>query len=504
MPHKNITILIGGFMERFDIYEDIALRTGGDIYVGVVGPVRTGKSMFITKFMESLVLPNMVNKFSKERAIDELPQSAEGKTVMTTQPKFVPNEAVKISLNNIDMRVRLIDCVGYMINGALGQSEGDKPRLVKTPWSNKEMPFEDAAEIGTKKVIEEHSTIAVLLTTDGTISDIPRSNYVVSEERVASELIAQDKPFVVIVNSTAPNSPEAVNLANTLSQKYGTSAIALNVKEMNEGDIENIFSKILLEFPIKSVKAKMPEWLQALPYDNDIIKAIVGEIKRFGENVTKVGEVDRTAIAFTENEDFEEISVEKVQMGEGTVYFDIKPKQQLFYKVLSRECGYEINGDWELVTYLRDLAFAKREYDKIASALEQVKQTGYGIVEPRRDDIQLEEPVIVKQGGRFGVKIKANAPSLHIMAVDVETEVNPLVGTEEQSKDLVSYIAKQCESDPEAIWQTNMFGKSLQSLVCDGIRGKSQQMPVEAQRKMRKTLGRIVNEGKGGIICILL
>ncbi len=491
-------------MEKFDIYEEIAMRTGGDIYVGVVGPVRTGKSMFITKFMENLVIPNIVNKFSKERAIDELPQSAEGKTIMTTQPKFVPNEAVHINLNNCEMNVRLIDCVGYMINGALGHEENEKPRLVKTPWSNSEMPFEEAAEIGTKKVIEEHSTIGILLTTDGTISDIPRANYLEAEERVASELINCGKPFVTIVNSTHPDAQETKNLAKSLSEKYNCSAITLNVKEMSNEDIENIFAKVLLEFPIKSIKAKMPDWLQALPYDNDIIKSIIGEIKKFGVDVTKVGQIDRTAIAFNENTDFEPITVDSVKMGEGTVYFNIKPKQGLFYKVLSNACGYCIKDDYELVTYLRDLAFAKKEYDKLASALEQVKQTGYGIVEPSIDEIELDEPQIVKQGGRFGVKLKANAPSLHIMAVDVETEVNPLVGTQSQSEELVNYLNEQCEKDPNAIWQTNMFGKSLQSLVSDGIHSKVFQMPTEAQRKMRKTLGRIVNEGKGGIICILL
>ena len=491
-------------MERFDIYEDIVKRTGGDIYVGVVGPVRTGKSMFITKFMESLVIPNIVNKYSKERAIDELPQSAEGKTVMTTKPQFVPNEAVQINLDNVDMKVRLIDCVGYMINGALGHAEGDKPRLVKTPWNDKELPFEVAAEIGTKKVIEDHSTIGILLTTDGTISDIPRSSYEQAEERVASELIEKGKPFIAIVNSTDPQSETAQNLASNLSKKYGCNAMALNVKEMTKNDIENIFAKILLEFPIKSIKAKMPEWLQALPYDNDIIRAIIGEIKKFGENISKVGEVDSTAKVFSGFDDFEEITVEKVQMGDGTVYFDVKPKQQLFYKVLSNECGYEIKNDYELITYLRDLAYAKQEFDKISNALEQVKQTGYGIVEPKRDEIVLDEPQIVKQGGRYGVKIKANAPSLHIMAVDVETEVSPLVGTEEQSKDLVNYLSEQCEKDSNAIWQTNMFGKSLESMVCDGIHNKVFQMPTEAQRKMRKTIGRIVNEGKGGVICILL
>ena len=491
-------------MERLNIYEEIAKRSGGDIYVGVVGPVRTGKSMFITKFMENLVIPNMVNKFSKERTIDELTQSGEGKTIMTTQPKFVPNEAVKINLDNVEMKVRLIDCVGYMINGALGHEENDKPRLVKTPWNTKEIPFEDAAEIGTKKVIEEHSTIGILLTTDGSISDIPRSSYLQAEERVAAELTNHGKPFVTVINSLNPNSPDVANLANSLSQKYNCATIALNVKEMTTADIENIFAKVLLEFPIRSIKAKMPDWLQALPFDNEIIKNIIEEVKRFGKDVTKIGHVDRTAVAFADDNNFEPISLDTIKMGEGTVYFNVRPKQDLFYRVLSSECGCSINNDYELVTYLRDLVYAKKEYDKIANALEQVKETGYGIVEPRFDEIELDEPQIVKQGSRFGVKLKANAPSLHIMSVNVETEVSPLVGTQAQSEELVTYLSEQCEKDPTSIWQTNMFGKSLKSMVCDGIRSKVYQMPTEAQRKMRKTLGRIVNEGKGGIICILL
>lgn len=491
-------------MDRFEIYDDISRRTGGDIYVGVVGPVRTGKSTFITNFMEKLVIPNIVNKFSKERAIDELPQSAEGKTVMTTQPKFVPNEAAHVSIAGANMNVRLIDCVGYMISGAMGQAEGDKPRLVKTPWSNEELPFEKAAEIGTKKVIEEHSTIAILLTTDGTIADIPRESYEVAEERVASELIAKGKPFVTIVNSVNPTNANTIALANELSQKYNCYAMALNVKELTENDIENIFAKILLEFPIKSIKAKMPSWLEALPYDDEIISNIIKEVKGFSENITKIGEVNKTATVFDASDDFEPITVDTVNMGDGTVYFNIKPKQQLFYKVLSNQCGYNISNDFELVTYLKDLAYAKKEYDKIASALEQVKTSGYGIVEPKVDEIVLDEPQVVKQGSRYGVKIKANAPSLHIVAVDVETEVSPLVGTMEQSKDLAEYLSSKFEENPNAIWQTNMFGKSLESLVKDGIHTKVFQMPVDAQRKMKKTLGRIVNEGKGGIICILL
>lgn len=491
-------------MERFDIYDDIRARTNGDIYVGVVGPVRCGKSMFISKFMQNLVIPNIDNKHSKERTIDELPQSAEGKTIMTTQPKFVPAEAVEINVNNVVMKVRMIDCVGYMISGALGHEENDKPRLVKTPWSNKEMPFEEAAEIGTKKVICEHSSIGVMLTTDGSITDLARANYVDAEEKVVAELKKTNKPFVIVLNSIHPDDEATQNLASSLEEKYDVSVIPLNVAELSNHDISNIFEKVLLEFPIRSLKVKIPDWLRALPYDDPIITTVINEVKKFGEGVTKIGQIDRTNVAFLDNDDFEPLVVGNIKMGEGCILFDVKPKQQLFYKVLSNQCGTKIEDDYHLVRYIRELAHAKTEYDKIAEALEQVNQNGYGIVTPKLEDMTLESPQIVKTGNRFGVKLKAIAPSLHIMKVDVETEVSPLVGTEEQSKDLVKYFQEELETNPDAVWQTNMFGKSLHGLVSDGINSKITTMPVEAQRKMRKTLGRIVNEGKGGIICILL
>lgn len=491
-------------MENYQIYEDIATRTNGDIYIGVVGPVRCGKSMFISKFMQNLVIPNIKNKHSKERAIDELPQSAEGKTIMTTQPNFVPNEAVKVSIGNANMNVRLIDCVGYMISGAMGHEENQKPRLVKTPWSDTEMPFEQAAELGTKKVIEEHSTIGFVITTDGTISDIARESYVEAEERIIEEVKATDKPFVVIVNSTKPRSADTVNLTKTLSEKYGAPVIALDVMKMSEEEIERVFEKVLLEFPIKTFKANMPDWLQALPFEDPLIQNVIEEIKKFGDNASKVGEIDKTYVAFMENENFEPLVVGKMELGEGSVVFDVTPKQHLFYKVISNQCGYEIPDDYALVNYIRELAFAKREYDKLAFALEQVKENGYGIVNPSVEEMTLEDPQIVKQGSRFGVKLRASAPSLHIMKVDVETEVSPIVGTQQQSEDLVKYMMDEFEKDPASIWETNMFGRTLHSMVNDGIQSKIVMMPLEAQRKMRKTLGRIVNEGKGGIICILL
>lgn len=491
-------------MERFEIYEDIKQRTNGDIYIGVVGPVRSGKSMFISRFMQNLVIPNIDNKQIKDRAIDELPQSAEGKTIMTTQPKFVPESAVAINVDNIQMNVRLVDCVGYLISGAMGHVEDDKPRLVKTPWSEKEMPFEEAAEIGTKKVITEHSSIGILVTTDGSISDLSRASYIDAEERVVKELKQTNKPFVVVVNSTNPQGEQAQNLAQSLSKKYDVSALALNVKELTVSDIENIFERVLLEFPIKSLKVKMPDWLCALDAEDQMIKQIIEEVKKFGEGAEKIGQVDKTNVAFLESEDFEPLTVSSIKMGEGVIEFDVKPKQSLFFKVLSRQCGTEIKDDYHLVRYIKELAFAKQEYDKLALALDQVNENGYGIVVPKLESMVLESPQIVKQGNRYGVKIKASAPSLHIMKVDVETEVNPLVGTEEQSKDLVQYLQDEFDTNPQAVWQTNMFGKTLHDLVSEGMSNKINAMPLEAQRKMRRTLGRIVNEGKGGIICILL
>lgn len=491
-------------MEKYEIYDDIKTRTNGDIYIGVVGPVRVGKSTFITQFMKKLVVPNITEKNSKDRTVDELPQSADGKTIMTTQPHFVPNEAVKIKVANADMKVRMIDCVGYLVSGVMGHIEDDKPRLVKTPWSEDEMPFEEAAELGTKKVMEEHSTIGLVVTTDGSVTEIPRANYIEAEERVIAEMQSTQKPFVIVLNSKNPASPETKKLASSLSEKYDVPVVPLNAQELKEGDVDKIFEKLLGEFPIKSIQVKMPKWLRALSYDNEIIGELANEVKRLGSQVTKLSHMDKNQLAFTESESFDPITFSNIELGEGVVKFNVIPKEGLFYKVLSRECGYEIADDYELVGYMKELAVAKLEYDKFKNALEEVKQTGYGIVEPRKEDFELGEPEIIKQGSRFGVKLKASAPSLHIMRVDVETEVTPLVGTEDQSQDLAKNLMEQFESEPETIWDTNILGRSLYSLIGDNINSKIVMMPAEAQRKMRKTLGRIVNEGKGGVICILL
>lgn len=492
-------------MEKYQIYEDIQTRTNGDIYLGVVGPVRVGKSTFISQFMQKLVIPNIENKNVKQRAIDELPQSADGKTVMTTQPKFVPNEAVKITVaDKINLKVRMIDCVGYLVSGAMGVSENNKPRLVKTPWSDEEMPFEQAAEIGTKKVIEDHSTIGIVLTTDGSVTDIERANYVEAEERVVKEMKACQKPFVMVLNCKNPNSAESKKLAQNLAEKYDCQIVAMNVAEMKDADVDRIFEKMLLEFPVKSIKVNMPKWLQALSFSNPIIEEIVKEVKNFGNNVKKIGDAKKDTVVFMESDSFDPITFSNVEMGEGIIKFNVIPKENLFYKVLSDACGFEINDDYELVSYIKDLAVAKVEYDKLKDALDQVEQTGYGIVVPSKNEYTLENPEVVKQGGKYGVKIKASAPSLHIVKVDVETEVTPLVGTESQSQDLVAYLSEKFENDPDGIWDTNLLGKSLYSLIDDNIGTKILAMPADAQRKMKKTLGRIINEGKGGVLCILL
>ncbi len=492
-------------MEKYQIYEDIKTRTNGDIYVGVVGPVRVGKSTFISEFMKKLVIPNIENNNVKQRAIDELPQSADGKTVMTTQPKFVPNEAVKISVaDKINLKVRMIDCVGYLISGAMGTTENNKPRLVKTPWSDEEMPFEKAAEFGTKKVIEDHSTIGIVLTTDGSVTDIDRANYISAEERVVAEMKECGKPFVIVLNCKNPNSNDSKKLAQNLSEKYQAQVVAMNVADMKEADVDKIFEKVLMEFPVRSVKVNMPKWLQALSFSNPIITEIVQEIKKFGSGIRKVGDAKKDTVVFTESESFDPITFSNIEMGDGVIKFNVIPKENLFYKVLSDECGFAINDDYELVSYIKNLAIAKIEYDKLKNALEEVEETGYGIVVPSKDEYVLQQPEVVKQGNKFGVKIKATAPSLHIIKVDVETEVTPLVGSETQSQDLVDYLSQRFESDPEGIWETNLLGKSLYSLIDDNISSKIVMMPADAQRKMKKTLGRIINEGKGGVLCILL
>ena len=492
-------------MESFDLYNDIATRTGGDIYVGVVGPVRTGKSTFIKKFMETLVIPKIENQHKRQRAIDEMPQSADGRTIMTTQPKFVPSDAVRISLSEgMKVNVRMIDCVGYLIDGALGHEENDKPRLVHTPWSDREIPFEQAAEIGTSKVINEHSTIGIMVTTDGSITDIERAKYIDAEERVVNELKNIGKPFMIVLNSKNPKAEETLKLKDALSLKYGVPVSAQNVLEITQEDIAEIMESILMEFPIKLIEANIPKWMQALTIGSDIIKTAIDAIKSISGQVVKMKDFKNLETLFVENEYFEPTKSISVEFGQGKIEVDFDAKPDLFYKVLSEECGTDVKDDFNLLAYVKKLKFAKCEYDKIKCALDSVKEKGYGIVSPTMEEMILEEPQITKQGSKYGVKLKASAPSLHIMKVDVETEINPIIGSEQQSQDMVNYLLSEFENNKNGIWSTNMFGKSLDVLVNEGINGKLVALPEEAQIKLRKTLTRIINEGKGGVICILI
>ena len=487
-----------------NIYLDIAKRTNGDVYIGVVGPVRCGKSTFIQKFIQNFVLDNIANKHDRARANDELPQASEGNMVMTTKPQFVPNEAVKVKINNTIMSVRLIDSVGFMVDGALGAYENDKPRLIKTPWSEEAIPFVQAAVIGTEKVIKEHSTIAIAVTTDGSFTDIPRENYVEAERRTIKQLQATGKPFVVILNTNLPEDEMVKKMANNMQEEYQAPVLVMNVNELKKEDVDKIMTEILKEFPLEVVNIKIPKWLKPLPTDNPTVKEILDTIMVAIGETGRIGEYDTNKVLFDNSDSFEPILNSSVEMGNGSISFEVVPKPDLFYKVLSYSCGMEIKDDYELVGCLKDLTTAKKKYDKISSALDKVNETGYGIVIPSIDEMELKEPEIVRQGGKCGVKLRAQAPSLHIMKVDVETEVSPIMGGYEQSEELVKYLLQEFENNPQGIWQTNMFGKSLESLVNEGLNNKLTSMPENLQNKLRRTLSRIVNEGKGGILCILL
>ena len=492
-------------MENFGIYQDIAKRTEGDIYIGVVGPVRTGKSTFIKRFMELLVLPNIENEYKKERALDELPQSASGRTIMTTEPKFIPNEAIEINLNgNVKLKTRLVDCVGYLVNNAIGYLEDNMPRMVKTPWSENEMPFETAAELGTRKVIVEHSTVGIIVTTDGTITDIPREEYILAEERVVKELKELNKPFIMLMNSQNPNDGYTQEMAKRLSEKYGAIVLPINCLELNMNDINEIFSKLLYEFMIERVEVKFPRWLDGLDSNNGLKLKLFESVQKTFSNSIRLRDVEDNYLKLEECEEIKRASVEEINLGTGLVSVRADLNDNLFYNILTEITGVDIKNEGELFSCISSFAKIKKDYDKMAYAIHEVTQKGYGIVTPSIEDLILDEPEIVKQGSRYGVKLKAKAPSIHMIKIDTETEVSPIVGSEKQSEELVKYLLSEFENDPKKIWESNIFGKSLHELVNEGLQNKLAKMPEEAQMKLQETLQRIVNEGSGGLICIIL
>lgn len=492
-------------MEQFNIYKDIAERTNGDIYIGVVGPVRTGKSTFIKRFMDLLVIPNIENEFNRERTKDELPQSSAGKTIMTTEPKFIPNNAVNISLdNNIDFKVRMIDCVGYLIPSALGHMDNEQPRMVSTPWFEEKIPFTEAAEIGTKKVITEHSTIGVVVTTDGTITNIEREDYIQAEEKVINELKALSKPFVVLLNTEKPFSKEVENLKQELIEKYNCPVIPVNIAQLKTDDINLILEKILYEFPIKEIKINLPKWIETLDLEHWLKQSLIEEAKLLLNEIDKLHNLKDT-ISILENNDYiKKAYIDKINLGEGCGTIEISVNDNLFYKVLSETTNMDINSEYELISTIKLLSESKKEYDKVKYAIEEVKRKGYGIVTPTLEEMVLEKPELVKHGSRYGIKIKAIAPSFHLIRADIETEVAPIVGSEEQSKELADFLIDQFENERDKIWDYNIFGKSLSDLVNDGLNTKIYRMQEDTQLKFQETLQKIINEGSGGLICILL
>lgn len=491
--------------QAFDLYRDIAERTDGDVYIGVVGPVRTGKSTLISRMMEKLVLSAMAPGPRRDRISDELPQSASGKTIMTTQPKFVPSEAVNVDLGDqATVRVRMVDSVGYLVEGALGTEEDGASRMVHTPWFDYDIPFDQAAEIGTRKVIADHATIGLVVTTDGSIADLPRENYAPAEERVVHELKQLGKPFIVVLNSRSPRSEETQQLRQRLADRYQVPVMALNAKEMEQEDILAVFEQVLFQFPLREIRISAPSWLDALEEDHWLVKHVMDTVLGGAESLGRMREHTTFAQAFAESPYTDGLQSDGIDLGQGRLRYSLPLKEGLFNRILGEECGTEIRGDAHLLQLMKELVAAKTEYDHVADALKSVRETGYGLVTPAMSELTLQEPEIVQQGSRFGVKLKANAPSLHMIRVDIETEVSPVVGTEKQSEELVRYLLEEFENDPQSIWNTNFFGKSLHELVREGLSNKLMRMPADAQEKVQETLSKIINEGNGGMICILL
>ncbi len=492
-------------MEVFNIYNDIAERTGGDIYIGVVGPVRTGKSTFIKKFMELLVLPNIEDKHVSQRVKDELPQCGGGKTIMTTEPKFVPDEGTRISVaEGIDLKVRLVDCVGYTVEGALGYEDDEGPRMVLTPWYDHEIPFQEAAELGTEKVIKEHSTIGLVVITDGTITEIPRENYLFPEEKVITELKEMGKPFLVALNSTHPEAEETVKLAKSLMDVYGVPVIPVDCLNLNRQDITLLLQEVLYEFPVREMMVNLPLWMDELEEDHWLAQEYSNSIPMAAKDVYKVRDIYTFVDLLSESEHTQEVHLKEVDLGKGYATVDIGLQETLFYKIMEEYTGLDIQNELNLFRLVRDLSTAKREYDLISTALRNVREKGYGIVSPRLEDMYFEEPQLFKKGNQFGVKLRASAPSIHLLRADISAEVSPVVGTEKQSEELLNHLVQEFEDNPAAIWDSGFLGRSLHDLVKDGIKSKIYRLPENVQEKMQETLQKIINEGSGGLICIIL
>ncbi len=489
----------------YDIYKDIAERSGGDVYIGVVGPVRTGKSTFIKQFMDTMVLPNIGNEYDRERARDGMPQSASGRTVMTTEPKFIPDESVSVSFDGVsNFRVKMIDCVGYLVKDALGTVEGGAPRMVMTPWSEEAMPFDIAAELGTRKVITDHSTIGIVVTSDGSICDIARESYEEAEARVVSELEALGKPFAIILNSAHPEDAASEALALSLEEKYRVPVALVNCLQLDAEDIRHILEMVLYEFPLCEVKVELPRWTRALDRDYPLMQDIQREIFEIATALTKVGELRTYCESFEKMELCQSLSLISLDLGRGIARLDVGLEDSLYYRVLSELCGIEIADEGALLETLCRLAFVKKRYDRFASALDEVEATGYGIVVPEIDDMKLEDPKIVRHSGGYGVRLKASAPSVHMIRATIETEIDPVVGSQQQSEELLTFLLSEFEDDPAKIWETNLFGKTLYQLVNEGLSAKLATVSESSREKLSETLSRIVNEGSGGLICVIL
>ena len=487
------------------IYQNIATRTAGDIYIGVVGPVRTGKSTFIKRFMETQVIPNIENVYRKERARDELPQSGSGRTIMTAEPKFVPEEAVQIRLDGgATFSVRLIDCVGYMVRGAIGQFEDETPRMVTTPWYDYEIPMAEAAEVGTRKVIAEHSTIGIVITTDGSVSDIPREDYLEAEERVIRELQELGKPFIVLLNAERPDSERAQAIAGDISARYEVNCVPVNCLQLDEEAVTEVLKAVLYEFPMQELDLYLPPWVDALPPDHALKAGVYDAIRESTKRLRHIREVEGAVRALGSCGSISEARIRSIDLGTGVAAAELRLPRELFYHTLSEQSGFAVTDDGDLMSLLTRLATVKAEYDKVSGALRDVREKGYGIVVPGIDELQLEEPEIMKQGGRYGVRLKASAPSIHMIRADIETAVSPIVGNEKQSEDMVNYLLQEFEGDTGKIWQSNMFGRSFHELVSEDLQTKLKRMPEDARKKLQETLTRIINEGSGGLICIIL